>query len=265
MAAAPASVVAAVIFIPPLAWLMRRAPKRWPPIVGAAAFGLILALGWLPYALSAGAPTAPAPPSPAQQAVAGLIAESHLPAGAVRLSADPALDADVTGGFGRAIVVLGPAMLASPPAEARAYVGHLMGHYVHKDILVVCLVLGAVVFAGCFAVQAWTAPLARALGARSVRSPADPEALPALAMIGGATLVCAALAGAAYLRSANIGADAYSLDHAREPDGLVAVIERDWDHAAVDPSPLETALFYSHPPLTDRIRHAMAWKASHGG
>jgi Zn-dependent protease with chaperone function len=86
-------------------------------------------------------------------------------------------------------------------------------------------------------------------------------------VIGGATLTLAALAGAAYLRWANFGADAYSLDHAREPDGLAAVIEDEWrrdpDHDAVAPSPLETALFYSHPPLKDRIAHAMAWKAVH--
>jgi hypothetical protein len=37
---------------------------------------------------------------------------------------------------------------------------------------------------------------------------------------------------------------------------------RDADHNAVAPSQLETALFYSHPPLTTRIAHAMAWKAA---
>jgi Zn-dependent protease with chaperone function len=260
------SVAAAVVLVPPLAWLIRRRPKSWPLIVGGAAAALILALGWLPYALSAGPAGGPAPPGPVQASVAQLMAQTGLPAPAVLLAPDPGLDADVTGGFGRARVVVGRRLLAGPPAEARAYVGHLMGHYAHSDILIVCLVIAALVLAGCFAAQRWTAPLARAMGARDVRSPAAPAALPALAIIGAATLTLAALGGAAYLRWANVGADAYSLDHAREPDGLVAVIEDEWardpGHDAVAPSPLEAVLFYTHPPLKDRIGHAMAWKAS---
>ncbi len=257
------SVVLAVVLVPPLAWLMRRRPETWPLIVGGAAMLLILALGWLPYALSAGAAGAPAPPGPAQAGVARLIAEAGLPTPAVLQAPDPGLDADVTGGFGHARVLVGQRLLAGPPAEARAYVGHLMGHFAHNDILIVCLVTGALVLAGCVGAQRFTAPLAQAMGAKDVRRPAEPAALPALAIIGGATLMLAALGGAAYLRWANVGADAYSLDHAREPDGLVAIIEHDWDHQAVAPSPLETALFYSHPPLRARISHAMAWKAAH--
>lgn len=260
------SVAAAVLLFPPFAWLMRRAPKSWPLLAGAAALALILALGWLPYALSAGAIAGPAPAGPAQAAVAQLIAETGLPAAGVQQSADPALDADVTGGFGHARVVLGPRLLAGPPAEARADVGHLMGHYVHNDVLIVCLVVGLVVAAGFWAAQRWTASLARVMGAKDAQDAADPAALPALAIIGAAAVTLAALAGAAYLRWANVGADAYSLNHAREPDGLVAVIEDEWsrdpDRGAVAPSPLETVLFYSHPPLASRIAHAMAWKAA---
>jgi STE24 endopeptidase len=260
------SVAAAVLLVPPFAWLMRRAPRSWPLIAGAATLALVLALGWAPYALSAGPTGGPAPPGLAQAAVAQLVDATGLPAPAVLQSADPALDADVTGGFGRARVVLGPRLLAGPPAEARADAGHLMGHYVHNDVLIVCLVAGAVAAAGFWAAQRWTAPLARVMGANAARDAADPVALPALAIIAAATVTLAALAGAAYLRWANVGADAYSLDHAREPDGLAAVIEDEWmrdaDHNAVAPSPLETVLFYSHPPLTTRIAHAMAWKAA---
>jgi STE24 endopeptidase len=75
----------------------------------------------------------------------------------------------------------------------------------------------------------------------------------------------AGLAAGGYLRWANVRADAYSLDHAREPDGLAAILEREWDHQSLDPSPVERALFYTHPPIADRIAHAMAWKASQAG
>jgi STE24 endopeptidase len=183
----------------------------------------------------------------------------------VLMSPDPAFDADVTGGFGQARVVIGPRLLAGPPAEARAYLGHLMGHYAHQDILVVCLVVALALTGGMFAAQRWGAPLAGWIGGRRLAGPYEPEALPALAMIGLATLAVAGLAASGYLRWANVRADAYSLDHAREPDGLCAVIEREWDHDSVDPTPLEAAIFYTHPPLASRLRHAMDWKAAHGG
>ncbi|HEY1427444.1 MAG TPA: M48 family metalloprotease [Caulobacteraceae bacterium] len=259
------TVTAAVIGVPLLGWLMRRLPRLWPLAAGATAVASILALFWLPYALSAGPGGGPAPPGPARDAVAQLIAQTRLPATGVSFNPDPGFDVDVTGGFGRAKVTIGPALTAMPVAEARAITGHLMGHYIHHDVLNACLSGAAVIVIGLFAAQRWGAPLARALGARGVTDPSAPAALPALAIIGGVTLTLAWLAVAAYFRWANVGADAYALDQARAPDGLAAVIEREWDHNAVAPSPLETVLFYSHPPLSDRIAHAMAWKAAHGG
>lgn len=259
------AVFLAALLVPPLLWLIRRLPRAWPLVAGGVVAAAILALGWLPYALAAGPAPPPAPPGPAQAGVARLIAETGLPAHAVLASPDPSFDADVTGGLGRTRVVVGPRLLAGPPAEARAYVGHLMGHYVHQDILVVCLVAGGVILAGCFAAQRLASPLARAIGGRRVGSPSDPEALPALAILGFLTLTVAGLAASAYLRAANVGADAYSLDHAREPDGLAAAVEREWDRQSVDPTPIEAAIFYTHPPLKGRLVHAMAWKAAHGG
>jgi STE24 endopeptidase len=258
-------VMLAVLLVPPLLWLMRRKPRSWPLIVGAGVIAMILALGWLPYALAAGPALGPAPPGPARDGVIRLIAETGLPAPGVLTSPDPGFDADVTGGFGHAKVVIGPRLLAGPPAEARAYLGHLMGHYAHRDILLVCLVAGFALAGGLFAVRSWGAPLAGWIGGRRVAGPYDPEALPALAILGFATLVVAGLAASAYLRWANVRADAYSLDHAREPDGLAAVIEREWDHESVDPTPLEAAIFYTHPPLKSRLRQAMDWKAARGG
>ena len=261
---APA-VLGAALLVPPVLWLMRRLPRAWPLLVGSLVAGLIVAAVWLPYALSAGPPMAPAPPGPVRDGLIRLIAETGLPAHNVFFSPDPAFDADVTGGFGQAKVSVGPLIAAGPPAEARAFIGHIMGHYVHNDILIVSLALGAVMLIGCVAVSWFAAPLARRIGAAGVASPADPEALPAVAIVLILTLAAAGLVEAGYLRWANVRADAYSLDHAREPDALISVIEREWDHQSVDPSPLEEALFYTHPAMTGRIRHALAWKAAHGG
>jgi STE24 endopeptidase len=261
---APA-VLGAAVLAPPVLWLMRRRPRTWPLLVGSLIAGLIVAAVWLPYALSAGPPLTPAPPGPVRDGLTQLIAQTGVPARGVFFSADPAFDADVTGGFGQAKVSVGPVIAAGPPAEARAFIGHIMGHYVHNDILIVSLVLGAVMLLGAFAVSWLAAPLARRIGAGGVGGASDPEALPAVAILVMLALVAAGLAEGGYLRWANVRADAYSLDHAREPDALISVIEREWDHQSLDPSPLEEALFYTHPAMAGRIRHALAWKAVHSG
>jgi len=261
---APA-VLCAALLAPPMLWLMRRLPRTWPLLVGSLIAGLIVAAVWLPYALSAGPPLTPAPPGPVRDGLVRLIAETGVPAHGVFFSADPAFDADVTGGFGQAKVSVGPMIAAGPPAEARAFIGHIMGHYVHNDILIVSLVLGAVMLLGVLVVSWLAAPLARRIGAAGVAGPGDPEALPAAAILVMLAMAAAGLAEAGYLRWANVRADAYSLDHAREPGALISVIEREWNHQSLDPSALEEALFYTHPAMAGRIRHALAWKAAHGG
>lgn len=259
------SVAAAMVLAPPLLWLMRRRPRTWPLVLGASATVLLLAVGWLPYALALEPPLTPAPPGPVRDGLVRLIAEIGLPTHEVYATADPTFDADVAGAFGLVKVVVGPALMAAPPEETRAFVAHVAGHNAHADVFWTCLIHGVCILLGLIAAQRWAPALARLIGAHDVRGAGDPEALPALAILLAATLVFADFAGGAYLRWANVRADAYSLDHAREPDGLAAVIEREWDHESVDPSPIETALFYTHPPLARRLAHAMAWKAAHGG
>ncbi len=260
----PGALVAALL-VPPLLWLIRRMPRAWPLIASLPISALIVLAGWGPYALSLGPARPPAPPGAARDGVLRLIADTGLPARGVGLVPDRSFDADVTGAFGHARVVIGPDILAGPAPDARAYLGHLMGHYVHQDILLVCLVVSAVLAAGLFAIQATAKTLSARIGAGPIESLADPRGLPALAIIAALTVTAAGLAGAAYLRWANVRADAYSLDHAREADGLATVVEREWDHNAIDPPPIEAAIFYTHPPLSARVRHAMAWKAAHGG
>ena len=265
MASVPSSVGAAVLIAPPLLALTRWRPHRWPWIAGAAFVVACLALGWGPYVAGSTAGLEPAPAGPVRDGLLRLAADAGMPTNRIWLSPDPGFDADVTGGFGRDVVIVGRPVLGWPPAEARAYVGHLMGHHAHGDVFVAWLIWGLAGLVGALAFSRWGAALARGLGARGVRGPGDPEALPAAAIVLTLALGLGALATNGYLRWANVRADAYSLAHAREPDGLAAVIEREWDHESVDPNPIERAVFYSHPPLAERLAHAMAWKAAHGG
>jgi STE24 endopeptidase len=255
---------AAMILVPALQWLFRVRPRTGPILAGTVAVGLCLAAGWGSYAFNANAQLPPAPPGAVTEGLQRLITESGIPADGVRLSPDPGFDADVTGGFGHASVVIGRQVLAWDPDEARAFVGHVMGHYVHGDVFALFLVDGLVAFAALFAIQLYAAPLARILGARGVESASDPEAIPAASILLVLAFAAATLAGNGYLRWANVRADDYSLAHAGDPQALAQVLERRWDHEGVDPNPIERWVFYSHPPLRPRLTHAMRWELDHG-
>lgn len=254
--------ILAFALAPPLQWLFRVRPRAGPLMGGVAAVAACAAIGSGPYAFGEGPALAPAPAGPVRDGLVRLIVDSGVPAHGVELSRNPAFEADVTGGFGQAHVVIGARVVRWPAAEARAYVGHLMGHYMHADVVAVFLIYGLVALGALAAIGLWAAPLARRLGAREATSAGTADALPAAAMILIFALGVGTLTTVGYLRWANVRADAFSLEHAREPDGLAAVLERTWDHESVDPSLIEAALFYSHPPLGERLAHAMCWKAT---
>ncbi len=265
IAGAATVTLAAIVFVPIVVWLMRRLPRAWPFVFGAAATGVVLTLGWLPYALALGPALGPLPPGPLRSGLAQLIATAQLPARDILIDPDPASITDVTGGLAPPRVVIGSDALGDTPAQARAYVAHVIGHYAHADILIVSLIISATLFFGALAAQRFSVQLARLFGAQGVRSPSETAALPALAAIAIVAVAASTIAGAGYLRWANVRADAYSLQMAREPDGLAEALVRDWDHAAVAPNPVEEAILYSHPPLRSRLVHAMTWKVRRGG
>ena len=169
------AVTVAVLLVPPLQWLFRVRPRAGPLVAGLAVIALCLAAGWGPYAFGSDPSLAPAPAGPVRDGLVRLIATSGVPAAGVSLSRDPAFDADVTGGFGHARVIIGREVLGWPPAEARAYVGHLMGHYVHGDVFAVFLIWGLVALLALVAIQRFAAPLARSLGARVLPAASEPR------------------------------------------------------------------------------------------
>lgn len=57
-------------------------------------------------------------------------------------------------------------------------------------------------------------------------------------------------------------ADIFGLNASRAPHGMAEFMIHDSDTARLNPSPLEYALFYSHPSDVERIRAAMQWRAA---
>jgi STE24 endopeptidase len=243
--------------------LVRTSPRRWWLWAGGLFGALAFAAVWLPYVLASGpAGLSPLPPGPARTAVMQVVQAARLPARNVYLEPGPAIDADVTGSPWAARVVITRGMLEqASPAEIRAGVGHLAGHFHYGDELSLALVLGLLVLGGFFASHRLFGPAARLMGARPGRTESDPASLPVMAAV---TLVWIGASGVVFNtfdRLVNVRADQYSLDHAREPDGLALSLVRAWRDDDVDPPRLDEILFYDHPPLKSRVLHAMTWKA----
>ena len=256
--------VVGALFAPPLYALMRRLPRLWAPLLGGTVAAAVFAALWLPFAGASGPTNLPAAPAgPARVGLIRLISDTGIKASEVYVSANPAVDADVTGaGPARVVVSHGLWRLASPE-ELRASVGHLIGHYVHHDQLSIAVLLAVLAFGLFFAVGRLTAPVARLMGLKDVRGPADAVASPALVAVAVVYLSLAVMADHAFIRWINVRADQYSLDHAREPDGLAQALLHEWKGEDADPSPLQEALFYDHPSLQSRLEHTMRWKAAH--
>ncbi|HWA62095.1 MAG TPA: M48 family metalloprotease [Caulobacteraceae bacterium] len=258
-------VVALTVGVSLLAALARWTPRAWWAIAGGAVAAGMLAMTWVPYALASGpAPLKPLPPGPARDGLMSLVASAGLGAHEIYVVPSPAVDGDVTGVPGLARVTVDQGMLdhAHVP-EMKAAIGHLAGHFAHGDELGLGLLLGALWLGGLLAIHLGARPLMRLLRAPAPVGPADPAALPAWLMIAVVWVAAGTVAERAYIRWINVRADQFSLDHAREPDGLAVSLIRGFHDDKVDPGPLEEALFFDHPPLAQRLAHAMAWKAAH--
>ncbi len=256
-------VLIAVIVVPPVLALAQRSPRWWWAWTGAVAAILIFAQTWGPYAVASGpAHLPPAPPGPIRTSLLQLAQAAKLPVGQIYVSKGKWVDADVTGVPGRPRVVITQGMLeAASPQEARAAVGHLMGHYHYLDLLSFAGLRALLAVLGLLACALLFRPTAWLMGA-PVRSPAEPAALPVLAAIAIVWLALCTPVRNSFIRLINVRADQYSLDHAREPDGLAQNLLRNWDGDDPDPSAMEEAVFYDHPSLKSRLLHAMTWKAA---
>jgi STE24 endopeptidase len=244
--------------------LVRRFPRRAPVGIAVAAAAAAFALTYAPYALSLGSQGAPVlPEGPLRARILALAAETRLPLKQVYLSFEPVIEADVTGTPSAGRIVVTRRMLASEDLpESLANVGHVMGHYAHGDQLAYGALLAGLTLAVGLAVIALYGPAARLMGSGAL-SLSDPAGLPVLAAVLALGIALSGPVANGFIRRINVAADAYSLDHAREPDGLARHLVLTRAREKADAPAWEEALFLSHRPLKRRLEQAMAWKAAH--
>jgi STE24 endopeptidase len=139
-------------------------------------------------------------------------------------------------------------------------VAHELAHHVHRDLWTAALSRLATLTAGFFLAHQWVETMNA--GRAGVRGPTDPVALPLIVMAVGATTMLAAPLILALSRRQERRADRFSLDLTANPDAFVTVMRR---MAALNlaedrPSRLSDVFFATHPPVTERIAAARAWR-----
>ncbi len=174
------------------------------------------------------------------------------------------VSANVAGFLGTTRIALNDNLLkqCSLP-EIRHVMAHEMGHYVLNHVAkmlvnfaVILLLLFAIArVAFGWAVDRW--------GPRwGVRGIADPAGLPLLALIFGTLSFLLTPISNTITRVAEVEADAFGINTAREPDAMATVSLKLGTYRKLDPSPLEEWIFFDHPSGRARIRMAMDWKAA---
>jgi STE24 endopeptidase len=96
----------------------------------------------------------------------------------------------------------------------------------------------------------------------NVRGIADPAGVPLLALIIVVISFVLTPINNSLIRVAEVEADLFGLNAAREPDGFAQVALKLGTYRKLDPTPLEEFVFFDHPSGRARIRMAMDWKAA---
>ena len=145
----------------------------------------------------------------------------------------------------------------------RGVVGHEMGHYVRKHVLIGAAFQGAVAIVGLFLVSRLFGWAARMLGAKGVTGIADPAGFPVISIIVTVLSLLATPITNTFSRWVEADADHFSVVHFNEPDGLAKALVKTIEYRADSPSKLEEFIFYDHPSVGSRVRAMMDWKAAH--
>jgi STE24 endopeptidase len=142
--------------------------------------------------------------------------------------------------------------------EIEVVLAHELAHHVHRDLWRGIAVQAMVLLGGFFVAHLVLGGAAEPLGYRSV---SDPAALPLLMLTGGSWSFVVLPALNALSRAQERAADRYALETTRNPDAFVSAMKRlsQQNMAEEQPSRLVRLLFYSHPPIRERIDAARAF------
>jgi STE24 endopeptidase len=153
-------------------------------------------------------------------------------------------------------IVLGDTLYRDYTAdEIEIILAHELGHHVNRDIGRLIAAQTVLTFVGLF-----LASLALSWGAAQFgfNGSGDIAAFPLLAMVLGAFGLVTMPLGNAYSRWREMLADEYALQATKNPDAFISMMTKlaNQNLSEVNPAPWVEWLFYDHPPIAKRLRHA---------
>jgi Zn-dependent protease with chaperone function len=178
-----------------------------------------------------------------------------------------ALNAYVSGfGSTRRIVLYDTVLRSTPEKQIVLIVAHELGHAKRDDVLVGTLegAVAAVMAVAALFIVLRPELVRRPTGAGSMR---DPAIVPVVMSLAAFASVAALPVQNAISRHVEARADAHSLDLTSDPGDFIKMQRRlavtNLSH--LDPNPVLSDIFNSHPPPLDRIGMALAWERLHHG
>ncbi|MGE0864579.1 MAG: M48 family metallopeptidase [Vicinamibacterales bacterium] len=142
--------------------------------------------------------------------------------------------------------------------EIEVVLAHELAHHVHRDLLRGIVLQTVLLFGGFFVADAVLRLVADPAGLRGL---SDPAALPPLLLVAGAWSLLMLPLVNALSRAQERAADRYALQATRNVDAFVTAMKRlsQQNLAEEYPSALVRWVFYSHPPIRERIEAARAF------
>jgi len=254
-----------------LYWVIRRARATWWLWSGIAvsAFTIIFFILSLFLIEPLFNSYKPAPPGPVREEVVAMAKQVGMPSDKILIydgsKQSNRYTANAGGLFGFGRVAMSDVMFKKDAdlAEVRGVVGHEMGHYVRKHVLIGALGAGLLALVGLFLVDRLFPLAVRWTGAKGVTDLSDPAGLPVISILLTILGLLATPISNTMSRWMEADADHFSVVHFNEPDGLAKALVKTIEYRAATPSKLEEFIFYDHPSVGSRVRAMMDWKAAH--
>lgn len=157
-------------------------------------------------------------------------------------------------------IILGDTLINEfSPDEIETVLAHELGHHVHRDIPIL-VTFG--ILSTTLSLYLASLGLNWAIGIFGFTSPADVAALPALGLIVGIYDFLTMPLNNAVSRWRENMADDYALRSTGKNEAFASAFTRlaNQNLGEIDPEKWVVFMFYSHPPLGERIAKARAWK-----
>ena len=163
-------------------------------------------------------------------------------------------------GSTRRILVSDTMLAEYSDEEIEVVLAHELAHHVHGDIWKGIVFESGLILGGFYLASRALAALAPMFGLRGV---ADIAGLPLLVLAAGAVSFVMVPVAHAMSRAFERSADRFALALTKNPAAFISAMKRlaAQNLAEEHPSKIVQVLFYSHPPVRERIAAAQAFKA----